>query len=131
MTVTPLYAGLLALLYLFLTFRVIRFRRGNRVDMGDGGHALLQRYVRAHANFAEYAPFALLLIAFVELGAAPQLLVHALASLLVLGRLSHAWGVSQLKEDYRFRVAGMAMTFTSILLAAAWLLYHAVFMPLA
>ena len=37
MTVTPLYAGLLAALYLFLTFRVILLRRGRRVDMGDGG----------------------------------------------------------------------------------------------
>ena len=56
MTVTSLYAGLLALLYLYLTSRVIRFRRGRRVDMGDAGDPLLQRYIRAHANFAEYAP---------------------------------------------------------------------------
>ena len=43
MPVTSLYAGLLVALFLVLTFRVILFRRGRRVDMGDGGHRLLQR----------------------------------------------------------------------------------------
>ena len=42
MTVTPLYAGLLGTLFLDLTFRVIRFRRGSRVDMGDAGDPLLR-----------------------------------------------------------------------------------------
>lgn len=131
MRIVSIYAALLALLFVFLSIRTIRLRRRLQIAIGHREDERMLRAMRVHANFAEYAPFALLLIAFVELGAAPQLLVHALASLLVLGRLSHAWGVSQLKEDYRFRVAGMAMTFTSILLAAAWLLYHAVFMPLA
>ena len=35
--VTPIYAGLLALLYVFLSLRVIRMRRGARISFGDGG----------------------------------------------------------------------------------------------
>jgi len=32
--------------------------------------------------------------------------------------LIHAYGVTQEKEDYRFRVAGMVLTLTSIALSA-------------
>src|SRR3954454_7781098 len=92
--VTPLYAALLAGLYLFLTVRVVRFRRGHRIDMGDGGQKLMQRYVRAHANFAEYAPFGLLLLLLVELGGWPWWLVHLLGLTLLGGRLAHAFSFS-------------------------------------
>lgn len=117
MTVTPLYAGLLALLYLFLTLRVIRFRRGRRVDMGDGGHALLQRYIRAHANFAEYAPIGLLLLFLLEQGLWSTWLVHALGVMLVLGRLFHAWAFSVVELRQWPRVAGMVLTTTMLGLA--------------
>ncbi len=124
MHIVPVYAALLALLFVFLSIRTIRLRRRLQIAIGHKEDERMLRAMRVHANFAEYAPFALLLLAFVELGSAPPLLVHVLAISLVLGRLSHAWGVSRLKEDYRFRVAGMAMTFGSILLASAWLLYR-------
>ena len=118
MTVTSLYAGLLALLYLYLTSRVIRFRRGRRVDMGDAGDPLLQRYIRAHANFAEYAPIGLLLLLLLELGSWPHWLLHLLGLMLLAGRISHAWSfsVSELREGTR--VAGMVLTITMLGLAA-------------
>jgi uncharacterized protein len=50
------------------------------------------------------------------------LFVHALGLSLLVGRFSHAFGVSQNNEDYRFRVAGTAMTFTTLLSAAGYLL---------
>ncbi|MBU2115457.1 MAG: MAPEG family protein, partial [Gammaproteobacteria bacterium] len=37
---------------------------------------------------------------------------------LLLGRLSHAWGVQQLKEPLKFRVFGMVLTFCVLLLSA-------------
>ena len=62
--------------------------------MGDGGQRLLQRYIRAHGNFAEYAPFGLLLLLLVELGGWPGWLVHCSGSALVGGRAAHAWSFS-------------------------------------
>lgn len=112
--VTPLYAGLLAVLFIALSVRTIGQRRRHQVAVGDAGHPALLRAMRAHANFAEYAPLALLLVAINELNAAPAWLLHACAGLLLLGRLLHAWGISQVKEDFRFRVSGMTLTFTSI-----------------
>ncbi len=62
MVVTPLYAGLLVLWFLALSFQVIRCRRGGRISLGDGGDAKLIRVIRGHANFAEYVPVAILLL---------------------------------------------------------------------
>jgi uncharacterized membrane protein YecN with MAPEG domain len=118
MPVTALYAGLLTALYLFLTFRVIRFRRGHRVDMGNGGDRLLQRYVRAHANFAEYAPFGLLLLGLVESGRWPGPLIHALGMMLLIGRVAHAWSFSVAELREPSRVVGMVLTTTMLALAA-------------
>lgn len=76
------------------------------------------RAMRVHSNFAEYVPLSLLLIYFAEITGANPLLVHSLGASVLMGRLCHAFGVSQVKENYFFRVAGMAMTFTPMIVAA-------------
>jgi uncharacterized protein len=116
--VTATCAGLMAALYLHLTFRVIRLRRGRRVDMGDAGERLLQRYVRAHANFAEYAPLGLLLLLLVELGGWPSWLVALLGLMLLAGRLAHAWSFSVAELRLTSRTAGMVLTTTMLGVAA-------------
>lgn len=124
MLVTALYAAILALVFVGLSVRTIRLRRGSRVAIGDGGDKQLARAMRVHANFAEYVPLALLLIFLLEAGGAPPLAIHLLGAALLAGRLLHAWGVSQVREDFRFRVAGMALTFSAIVAAALALLYR-------
>jgi hypothetical protein len=124
--IVPVYAALLALLFVALSLRVIGARRSGKVAIGAGGDTGLERRMRVHANFAEYAPFALLLLALAELQAAPALLIHALCLALLVGRAAHAWGVSNPSEDFRFRVFGMAATFTVILLTALVLLVGSV-----
>jgi hypothetical protein len=114
MVFVPLHAGLLALLFVFLSVRVIGARRSARIPLGAAEDALLLRRMRVHANFAEYVPLALLLLAFLEWRGASAVLLNALCVLLLIGRGLHAYGVSQPKEDFRFRVAGMAATFVVI-----------------
>ncbi|HYF09379.1 MAG TPA: MAPEG family protein [Acetobacteraceae bacterium] len=117
--VTALYAALLALLFLALSFAVIRQRYRTRIAIGTGREPALERAARVHANFAEYAPFALLLMLLAELlGAAPWWL-HAIGLALLVGRAVHAFGVSQREENLRFRQAGMALTFAVLALGAA------------
>lgn len=118
MTVTPAYAAVLGLIFVALSVRTIRMRRRHRVAVGDGGNAELRRAMRVHANFAEYAPLALLLIFFVEHDGTETLLVHALGIALLAGRLLHAWGVSREPENFRYRVSGMILTFSTIITAA-------------
>lgn len=71
--------------------------------------------MRAHANFAEYVPLCLVLLGIAEIQSTLPIVVHILGSVLVLGRLLHSYGVSQTKENFRFRVVGMALTFTCLL----------------
>lgn len=122
MTVTPIYAGLLGLLFLLLSLRVIARRRTARVGLGDGGDRSLLRVQRAHANFAEYAPLILLLMAMAELQGLQPLALHGLGLLLLAGRLIHAVGFGREPEVRGARVVGMAMTFTALGIAAATVL---------
>lgn len=117
--ITPIYAGLLALLFVALSFRVIGYRRQAKVALGDGGDALLTRRLRVHGNFAENAPLALLLMTLAEIQSMPAALLHVLGLALLSGRLLHAYGVSCEPEDYRFRVIGMVMTLSVLMVGAA------------
>lgn len=119
------YAGALALLFVALSVRTLLLRRRLRVDVGDRGNEVLLRAMRVHANFAEYVPLALLLIYFSEAAGARPVYVHLSGAALLIGRLCHAWGVSHVAENYRFRVAGVALTLAVIISAALRLLVHA------
>lgn len=118
MPITAFYAALLAPLYLLLASRVIGARRGARVAVGDGGNALLMRRMRVHANFAEYVPFALLLMALAESLGTRIWVLHTLGLVLLCGRLVHAFGMSQAEEKFGFRVAGVVTTFSMMAFAA-------------
>ncbi|MBX9903374.1 MAG: MAPEG family protein [Burkholderiales bacterium] len=124
MPITPLYAAILGLLFIALSLRTIRLRRRYRVAIGDGRKELLQRAMRVNANFAEYVPLSLLLIYFVELHDGPRLHVNALGIALICGRLLHAWGVSRIPENFRYRTVGMALTFGVMLIASTLILLY-------
>jgi hypothetical protein len=118
---TSLYAALLAGLFVYLSIRVIGARRRYRVALGTP-HRMVERSARAHGNFAENVPMALILLGLNEGMGMPAAFVHALGTVLVAGRALHAWGISQEPEVFRFRVAGMALTFAVLGVAAAALL---------
>lgn len=124
LAVTPLYAALLAVLFLVLSSRVIFYRRANRLSLGDeGDRALLQR-MRAQANCAEYAPIGLLLLLVAELQGAPGVALHLLGLALLTGRVLHAIGFSRRPQIMIFRVLGMVLTLVMIALTALGLLAH-------
>jgi uncharacterized membrane protein YecN with MAPEG domain len=118
-----LYAGLMTLLYLTLSVRTLRMRRRLRIAIGDAGNEAMTRAIRAHSNCAEYVPLSLLLIYFVEAAGPPALFVHAFGLCVLIGRICHGYGVSQVKENYAFRTAGMVLTLTPVGIAAGWLLW--------
>jgi len=117
--IIALWALPLTLIFLWLSLRVIRYRRAERIPLGSGGNAALERAIRAHGNFAEFVPFAVLLLILAEWGGAWPWLLHALGALLVAVRLAHGMGMVQDPEDFRFRVFGMMGTFSVMGIAAA------------
>jgi uncharacterized membrane protein YecN with MAPEG domain len=123
MFVTPLYAGLLTLLFVLLSVRVVNLRRRG-IIFGDNGDVAVIRVVRAQANFAEYVPLALLLMGFLEVSRYSIYLLHALGLTLLVARLLHGFGLS-FGWSVRFgRIAGAALTFIVLLIEAIFCLYQ-------
>ena len=124
--VTPFYAAIFGLFFIYLSRQVIMARRKYQVAIGDGDHVELSRSIRAHGNFSEYVPFTLLLVYFVELQTQSPWGAHILCLLLLVGRVSHAYSITQLKEDFRFRVFGLGSTFTVMGISSLVILVSAV-----
>ena len=116
LTIVPVFSTIFAALFVWLSLNVIRARRKHKVGIGTGQNRSVERAMRVHANFAEYVPFSLLLIALLELNKANSLLLIGLCSVLLVARLVHAYGVSMENERFAFRVSGMMMTFAVILI---------------
>jgi len=114
-SLTPVYAGILALMYVVLSLRVISLRRAEKIGIGDGGHAELIRRQRVHGNFAEYVPLVLVLMTLAELQEVPDAVVHLIGGLLLSGRLLHAWALGQEPGHLKARVLGMILTFAALI----------------
>ncbi len=93
--ITGLFAALLGLLMIFLALKVVKFRRTKSVGVGDNGDKEGQLAIRAHANFVEYVPMALLLMAIYELNGGSSLILYILGGLLVFARVIHGLGLSK------------------------------------
>lgn len=119
--VTAPYAAALALLFLALRVRVIVLRRTGAIGFVSAYNPELERRVRVHANFAEYTPFALLLLAMAELRDAPAPWLHAGCALLLAGRLAHAIGLSRPATDNLGRILGMTGSQSAIVIGAGLL----------
>lgn len=122
--ISALYAAGLGVVFVLLSLRTLRLRRKLRIGLGDAGHPEMLRAIRVHANFAEYVPLCLGLMCLAEVQAAPAWLLHGLGMALVLARLIHARGVSQVQEQTKFRVIGVALTLSILLIASSYLIFN-------
>lgn len=120
--VTALYAGILTVFFVVLTFATIRMRIRHGHSLGDGGVDELHRYIRTHANFAEYIPFALLLMLLLELHHQSVLLLHILGVTLIIGRLCHMYSLTKTERAARStmlpRQIGVFFTLIVMIIAA-------------
>lgn len=123
MKTISLYAAILAIFFVILSVRTILLRRRLKINLGDGGNAAMLRAMRVQANFAEYVPFALVLLGLLAAQGADAPRLHFLGAVLCIARISHAYGVSQAKEIFIFRIIGVAGTFTVLLSSATELLW--------
>jgi len=119
-----IYAAALGLLAALLTARVIMNRVRTRIQSGDGGDAALAQAIRAHANFAEQVPLALLLLVLVEVTGHHTLAVHGLGIALVVGRLANAWGLSHSLGPTTPRQAGAGLTLAVIVISSLLIAYQ-------
>ena len=126
-TTTSVYAALLALLFLGLSLRAMLGRKRARVPFGEAASEELRRRLRAHANFAEYVPLAVILMGLLELQGAGAIILNLIGLLLLAGRLAHGYGISRIPEDTRARILGMGLTFAAMIISILSLVAIALF----
>ena len=125
MIVTPLYAGLLALLFFALSLRVVQMR-GTGISLGDGGNPAMLRRIRGHANFAEYVPLILIMMALLELRKFSIYVLHGLGITLLVSRLLHGYALS-FTEKFKFgRFWGALLTYIAMVVAGVLCIYQGV-----
>jgi uncharacterized protein len=117
-----LFAGLCALIQTALTALVILRRAQTGVNLLDGGDLQLVRRIRAHANFIETVPMALLLMVLLEMNGLETHWLWGFGLLLITGRMLHAYGVLSGKVSWP-RLAGMIMTLVVISIEGAMCLW--------
>ena len=112
---TALIGAVLGLVFVRLALKVVAARRAAKVSIGDSDDPALLRASRVHANFAEYVPLTLLLMALAEIIGAPWFGILVLGAMLIAGRLLHAYGLGQEPDNFRARVRGMQLTIFALI----------------
>lgn len=114
--ITSLYAGLLGIFFVFLSFRVANLRKKLKVGLGDGGEKKLTKAIRAHGNFSEYALFIIVLMYFAEMqsiilfGTSTPIIIHIMGMILLFARGYHAYGITQHSGLSTGRMVGILLT---------------------
>lgn len=119
-SVTPLYIAILGILFLIFTLRAGLYRAKTKISIGTGDDPEMARRIRSQANFIETVPMAIFLLITMEFLGASEVWLHSLCSLLVLGRISHYLGLSEL-GPFLLRPLGMVSTLIPILLGSTWI----------
>ena len=121
--VTLMAAGGSAIIAFWLGLRTGAARRAAKVSIGDGGDMKLIARMRAQANFTEYVPFIVILIALIELANGTSLWLWIAGALLLVARVAHGLGMDGMRGARTF---GTAATF----LLLVGLALYAVAIPL-
>ena len=119
--ITLTIAAAAALINIWLGIRVSQLRIRDKVSIGDAGNNRVACRMRAHANFIEYTPIFLILLAAVEMARGPQTWLWAVAILYILGRLAHPFGMDRPAPN-PFRMVGTIITWAMLVGLAAYAL---------
>jgi uncharacterized protein len=100
----------LAILASILAVQVIVKRVRLKIEWGDGANSSMAKAVRAHANFGEHVPIALLALGSSELSGSSHVFIIGCAATLVLARVLSAVGLSRSLGPSIPRQAGASLT---------------------
>ena len=81
------------LINFWLGWRCGAIRSKEKISVGDGGHDLLMRRMRAQANFIEQTPLILLGVGLIELAGKGGAWLAPLGAVFLIGRIAHGFGM--------------------------------------
>jgi uncharacterized protein len=117
------FAGAFALLNLWLAYRCVQIRVDGPGGVGDLGIPALRARMRAHANFVEYTPFVLILMALLEYAGASVKALGGTGIAYFLARILHAVGIE--RPRFTMQLIGAVGTWTVLLALAIWAIWAA------
>ena len=97
----------------------------SNISLGDGGDNELRNRIRAHGNFIENVPIALLLLLLNDLAGTSETTLAILGSILLASRLVHYVMIVSRRFPIILRPLSMLGTLGTILVSALLLLTHA------
>lgn len=117
--ITSLYAGILTILFFFISIATIKARRRHQISVGFGPNNEIAQIVGAHSNFASYAVIFLLLLHLAEFSQVlPSIFIHIIGLAFTVGRFSHYFAFKN-RMQMKYRILGMHLTLWPLLLLAA------------
>ena len=119
---TLLFAAIFGVLHVIFTVRVGFYRFRNDISLGDGGDKVLFNRIRAHGNFTENVPIALLLLLLNNLNGLAHGTLMVLGSVLLVGRCVHYVMIVTRSLPIVLRPLSMVATLGSILVMAVLLI---------
>ena len=119
--ITGLFTALLALLMIFLALQVVKLRRKKKVGLGDNGDKDVELAMRVHANFVEYVPMMLILMAVYELNGGSTLILYIIGGLMLFARTIHCIGLSKSAGITFGRFYGTLLTWLTTMFLACLL----------
>jgi uncharacterized membrane protein YecN with MAPEG domain len=117
--ITLVVAAALGLLNVWLGIRIVRVRLSRGVSLGHGDVPGMEARTRAHANFNEYVPIALILMGLIEMNVGASRWLWAVGALLVVARVLHPFGMDRPAPN-PYRAAGAVLTFATLLILVGW-----------
>lgn len=117
--ITGLYAGILGLMLLWLSLRVVAVVRARgEVSYGDAGNPEYTVVVRGQANFVEYVPMIVLLMALNEASGTSAAWLHGLGVAIVVARLLHPFGMKTEPGVNAMRFVGTMTTWVVLAISS-------------
>lgn len=113
-TVTMTTAGVLGVIYLILSMRIVFFRVNKKISLGVPADSKdpMFKLNRVHGNFSEYIPFLLFMMFLLDITRSNPLLLKISGGALILGRILHWLGIINKRVPNWQRMLGAGLTFT-------------------
>lgn len=117
------FAAVFGVLHVVFTLRVGGYRIRSKISLGDGGNNELRNRIRAHGNFIENVPIALLLLLLNDLIGTSETTLAVLGSTLLVSRLVHYVMIVSRRFPMILRPLSMLGTLGTILASSLILLF--------